>query len=422
MQTIDQNISVHYHRDTLDIGEKWLKGAPNINRNPESRLENQSVDVLTLEWQHLRLLEPHAESGAVLSMAISPDGKYIASGHEDKTIRIWTIENTTLAYKLVNGEDGGDRIYSLVWSPDSRKIISGSDDFKGTIWVIDDVVGECMPMNILEGHTADVQTVSISPDGTKVATGSVDASVKLWNVETGENYASINDLGGMVMCTTFSQDSKRLAVAVDTTAWVYDAETGSKISEFIGHTGMLWALSFSSNGERIVTSSEDHTARVWKTQTGDEPVTIDEHSGPVWSVAFSLDDREILIGSYDSLAFVCDSLTGERRLCLDHSRKGSPGPISVVSYTPDGAYIVVGHSYGAVRIWESATGTFVAEIQGHKDKVKHINFTPDGSKLVSSGDDGTVRIWDLAAILVSLPRNSKVEYSDLVPILCDLSL
>lgn len=349
-----------------------------------------------LDWPHRLFLERGTEGGAVVFMAVSPNGRYVASCYEDKVIRIWSLENETLTYRLRNsGEEGGDTIFCVAWSHDSSKLISGSNDANGAIWAVGGLSDDITPTHVLEGHVADVQTVAISPDGTKAATGSVDASVRLWRVETGEEYAFLDDLGGMVLCTTFSPDSKRFAVAADSTAGVYNSETGERLIELIGHDGLIWALSFSSNGARIVTGSEDHTARVWDAETGDELVTIREHSGPVWSAAFSPDNKEILTGSYDSLVSVCDSYTGENRLSL----KDRPSIVNVAAYTPGGDYIVAGCADGAVKLWENATGNFIAEIQGHKDKVKNLDFTSDGNKILTSGDDGTVRVWDLIDIL-----------------------
>ena len=352
--------------------------------------------VQDLDWPHRIFMKLGTEREAVICMAVSPDGRYIASCFEDKSIRIWSLESDTLAYRLTDPDEDCDTIFSVAWSHDSTKLISGNNNSNATIWLVESDTDEIVvPAHVLIGHNADVQAVAMSPNGLKAATGSVNGSVKLWNVETEVAYISIEDLGGIVSRVTFSPNGKRLAVAADVGASVYDTDNGMHLVELQGHRGLIWSLSFSSNGEHLVTGSEDHTARVWKTDSGDEPVVIQEHSGPVWSAMFSPDDKEVLTGSYDSLVAVCDSLTGRNRLQLKDSRS----IVNVAAYTPDGDYVVAGYANGAIKIWRNANGEFVCEIQGHKDRVKNLDFTPDGGKIVSSGDDGTVRVWDLLDII-----------------------
>ena len=347
-----------------------------------------------IEWPHRLFSECGIDGGAVNSMAISPHGRYIASGHEYESITIWSLESNTLAYKIIDLEGGPNTNASLAWSPDSTMLISGSDGL-AFIWkVIGDTCDIKTPSHTLLQRDP-VQAIAISSDGMTVATCS--SVVNLWHIDTGERFAAIK-VRDQVQCAAFSPDSKRLAIAVSNSQpsiGLYEVRTGKLTVELRGHSGIVWTLSFSSNSKRIVTSSDDHTARVWDVVTGEQLVSIREHIGPVWCAKFSPDDKEILTGSYDSLVAVCDSSTGASRLLL---RDRSPRA-EVVAYTPSGDYIVAGCTNGTIKIWENSGGRFICEIRGHNDKVKNVDFTPDGKKIITSGDDGTVRVWDLIDIL-----------------------
>lgn len=342
-----------------------------------------------LPWPHQVLLDD-TQAGAVTAMAVAPDGRFAASCYEDGAIRVWPLDSRKLFSKLTLDEE---MFSCLTWSPDSSCVLAGSMN-RVFLW---DIRQENEPRRIFAGHQEDVQTVSISPDGTLAATGSIDGTIILWKVQTGENHITLPDNGGMVLSTTFSPDGKFIAAAVDSMAYIWKTETGEKVSDIQGHEGVIWFLSFAPNSERMVTGAEDHTARVWDVTNGDELVVINEHSGAVWSAVFSADGAEILTGSDDGVVSACNSYTGENRLSLSLNER--PSVVNIAAYSPDGEHIVAGCADGSLRMWETGNGKHIAEIVGHKDKVKNVGFTPDSRNIVSSSDDGTVRVWDVVDIL-----------------------
>lgn len=342
-----------------------------------------------IAWPHRVLLED-TQGGAVTAMTVSPDGKYVASCFEDGIIRIWPLDSPKLSAKL--GRQ--DELFScIVWSPDSSCVLAGSMS-QVFLW---DIHRENEPQMVFQGHEEDVQAVTISPDGTLAATGSIDGNIILWDVNTGETRIKLPDNGGMVLCTTFSPNGELLAAAVDSMAYVWNTSTGERICDIQGHDGVIWFLTFAPNSERIITGAEDHTARVWDVTNGDELVVINEHSGAVWSAVFSADGAEILTGSDDGVVSACNSYTGENRLSLSLNER--PSVVNVAAYSPDGEHVVAGCADGSLRIWEARSGKHIVEIVGHKDKVKNVGFTPDSRNIVSSSDDGTVRVWDVVDIL-----------------------
>ncbi|CAL1702007.1 unnamed protein product [Somion occarium] len=372
----------HHRREPAPkvVPESLQGGALVLGRNLQ---EGDSI-----EWPHRVLLESGAEGGAVCSMAVSPDGRFIAAGFEDAIVRVWLSTGDALLYKF-QGHD--DTVWAVAFSGDGNKLVSGSSDHRGAVW--DLTTGE--NTFSLVGHEGDIWTVAVSPDGTKAATGSVDNKVKLWNTETGIDYATLRRHTAVVLCVAFSPDGRLVASAADADGYIWDAETGDNLATLKGHEGVIWALTFAPNGARIVTGSEDNSARVWNVENGDELVTIREHTGPIWSVSFSPDGQDVVSGSYDAAVSVCNSFTGERK----HLLRERPSIVNTVAYSGDGEYITSGCADGSVKLWDASSGNFVAELQGHKDKVKNIDFTADGKDIVSSSDDGTIRIWNMVDIL-----------------------
>ena len=364
----------------------------------------KSNPVPSIPWVHCMLIDPNTDGSAVVSMAVSPNGQYVAACFKGRSIRLWSLKTKKLLPALVDPCDSGPshNILSIAWSPDSTRILCGSDRATGTIWLLKGGVDESIsPEHTLIGHAGDVCIVAVSPDGFRAVTGSVDGSVKLWYTGTGRQLGNIMDLGGRVTCTRFSPNSEYLAIAVDSTVRIYNSSTVKRLVEFREHDKLIQSLSFSPTGKRIVTASGDHTVRVWETESGIELVAIKEHSGPLCSASFSPNGDEILTGSHNSFVSVWNSSTGKNRLLLNCRSR-----VNVVEYLPGGEYFITGCANGSVSIWANASRRLLCEIQGHKGAVNNIGFTPHGDRLVTSGEDGTIRVWNMEETLIRATSNT----------------
>ena len=166
-------------------------------------------------YQNLKTLKGHRSS--VLSVAITPDGQYIVSGSDDKTIKIWDI-NTGECLKILEGHT--DSVRSVAIIPDGQSIVSSGGDSTIKIWDIS--TGECL--KTLEGHTEFVRTVAITPDGQSIVSGGDDAIINIWNINTGECLKTLE-----------------------------------------GHTGWVWSVAITPDGQSIVSGSgsDDKTIKIW---------------------------------------------------------------------------------------------------------------------------------------------------------------
>lgn len=281
-------------------------------------------------------------------------------------------------------------------------------------------------------HTAPIQSVVSSQDGTRVVSGSVDATVHVWDAVSGtEVLPPFVGHEGEVVSVAFSPDGTRIASggSTDKTVRVWDAVTGTEVlfSPLRAHDGEVVSLASSQDGTRII-SGPDHNCT--NSASSDEAETLlqghedeiesvdrssdDAQSNPgsaggtdssssddeslvrglVFSVAFSPDGTRIVSGTGDNTVRVWDALSGTE--VLSSPFRGHSGAVISVAFSPDSSSIVSGSMDETVRIWNVKSGTEVLPpLLGHGDMVNSVAFSPDGNRIVSGSDDATVRVWNV---------------------------
>jgi WD40 repeat protein/tRNA A-37 threonylcarbamoyl transferase component Bud32 len=248
----------------------------------------------------------------------------------------------------------------------------------------------------LKGHSDYVRSVSFSPDGRQIVSGSEDETLKVWDAETGQEMLTLKGHSGYVIGVAFSPDGRRIVSGSDDmTLKVWDAETGQEIRTLGGHSDYVTSVAFSPDGRRIVSGSEDNTLKVWDAETGQEKLTLEGHSDSIWTVCFSPDGKRV-ISSGGTQVKVWDSKTGQLVFALKgHSRFLMKQLIFSVAYSPDGKLIVSGSEDNTLKIWNADTGQKILTLKGHLSSVESVAFNSDGTRVVSGSDDHTLKIWDI---------------------------
>jgi WD40 repeat protein len=278
-------------------------------------------------------------------------------------------------------------VSSVAFSPDGTRIVTGSIDQTAKVW--DARTGT--PQLELKGHTHWLMSVAFSPDGTRIVTGGFDQTAKVWDARTGTPQLELKGHTGSVQGVAFSPDGTRLVTGSrDQTAKVWDARTGKPQLELKGHTGWVNGVAFSPDGTRLVTGSNDQTAKVWDARTGTPLLELKGHTSAVIKVAFSPDGTRLVTGSYDRTAKVWDARIGTPQLEL----KGHTGDVASVAFSPDGTRILTGSWDQTARVWDARTGTPQLELKGHTDAVNSVAFSPDGTRIVTGSYDHTAKVWD----------------------------
>jgi WD40 repeat protein/tRNA A-37 threonylcarbamoyl transferase component Bud32 len=252
----------------------------------------------------------------------------------------------------------------------------------------------------LQGRTGLVQSVCFSPDGRRLATASSDRTVRVWDLQTGQEALALQGHTGAVHGVCFSPDGRRLASASeDQTVKVWDAQTGQDPLTLKGHTGAVQGVCFSPNSKRLASASGGYSdpqthkrygeVKVWDAQTGQEQLSLGGHTDIVNCVCFSPDGRRLATASWDQTVKVWDAQTGQEFLTLQGRHTG--GVVSVC-FSPDGRWLA-GADGTAVALWSAQGGKELLTLQGHTDEVWGVCFSPDGRRLASASEDQTVKVW-----------------------------
>ncbi|KIM25799.1 hypothetical protein M408DRAFT_33532, partial [Serendipita vermifera MAFF 305830] len=249
--------------------------------------------------------------------------------------------------------------------------------------------------HILSGHTSFVNSVSFSPNGRRIASGSDDHTIRVWDAETGATV--VGPLQGhtdSVQSISFSPDGKRIVSGSrDSSLRVWDAETGNMVMGPLNlHYSSVYFVSFSPDGTRIASGSWGDTIRLWDAGTG-EAVMRQGHPTSTSSTSISPDGKRIALGSANWTIQVWDI---EMQMTVTGPLRGHTGTVSSVSFSPDGRRIASGSDDMAVRLWDAETGEkLTGPLKGHTGRINSLSFSPDGMHIASGSNDNTIRVWDL---------------------------
>lgn len=290
-----------------------------------------------------------------------------------------------------------DRVTSVSWSPNGKYIASGSLDQTARIWSVSS--SDHSPLVIYRGHTAGVQAVAWSPDSNRVVSGSSDKTVQVWNALTGEQVALYRELTGGVTSLAWSPDGNTIVSgSVDGSVHLWDSVTGKLRYVYNGHQASVNAIVWSPDSQRIASGASDKMVQILDAKSGNHLYTYRGHSDVVSSVSWAPDGKQIASGSWDKTVQVWDALTGDvlyryrgynvHAAQLDPTKGVLPDLIFAVAWSHNGKRIAAvtqvycGDICGVVVGWDAYTEhnfTFYLD-----SPVFALAWSPDDTRLVTS--------------------------------------
>ncbi len=338
----------------------------------------------TVTGKRLAILIGYQVKKRIVALAFSPDGTMLASGSQDKTVRLW---NTSKNHELFILRKHTGWITTLAFSHDGRMLASGSTDKTVRVW--NTITGELLAT--FTGHINGIAALTFSPESSTLVSGSTDGTIKFWNTKTGALLPThINGHTEWVKAGAFIKNSSTLAsVALNGIITFWDIKTSQRSSfQTTGHRDLLETLAFSPDGTKLVSIGAD------------SDMIFDPGFGRIHTASVS-----------DGQIRLIDTSTGRELMSIGGPIGGTP---SIVSFSPDGKKVAIGVNLGKkIRVWNTESGSFFdIPLSDKRIDVNVLIFSPDGKKLVSGTEEGKVQMLDVetGVVLISFTeQNSEIE-------------
>lgn len=279
-------------------------------------------------------------------------------------------------------------INALAFSSDGTTLASGSADRTVKLWNIDSRIPRCT----LSGHSSLVEAVIFSPEGRTLVSGSWDYTVKFWNVDTGELIHTISEHSGWIKCLAISSDGLIIVSgSADKSIKIWETNSLSVQTSLCEHTGAIHSLAISPDGQIFASGSADKTIKVWNLCSGDVQLTLKGHSEPVNSLAFSPSGQILISGSADQTIKIWHLASGT----VLHTLTEHSDSVTSIVINKQGNILVSGSADNTIKIWHPGRGKLLHSLSGHSAGVMAVAISPDSRRIISDSQDKTIKIWQI---------------------------
>lgn len=345
--------------------------------------------------------------GDINALSFGPGDRFLAAGSQKGEVTLWTMTADPPSKRIFRSpsvSENQSSVNDLGFSADGRTIAVAVDN-KIELW--DVVTGQKLERSFV-GHRGMVTSISFSPNGTHMATGSYDGSVIIWDFSTAEviaKFASINL--GRIRSVAFSPDGKLLASGGDSPAGteessaiiLWDVAARTQFGEPLrGHRNSVRKVVFSHDGRIMASGGYDESIILWNIDSQRKfGHSLEGHSGTVFGLAFSQDDKIIATSGYDQKVLLWNVYTQQpEQTLLGHSDR-----VFSIAFSGNGARIASGDGRGNIILWNANDSISIASVIKSRSAAipngYEFAYSSDGQLLGTSGSGNAVNLWDLGA-------------------------